>query len=246
MMKQPNVISNRIQVQAVGQHHGFLAYLAPAGGYPVPETDRDRYLSIYAQLIGALDELHGTAQETLLQMWKLHHDGASKQLSKHGADWIPIIGTGVWLHKSPPSLWTVEEFESFVPGEVPRPPILMLFRLKGQRKQLANVLPLLGGRGVLIQAGIQGDPDQFYRICEDYFRTFITEPLHLAYPFFFPLIDGGALPAIPPDLVDRVLGRVQYYIRESAEDGGIIILSQSPLDPVFDDLGWQLERRPQP
>ena len=77
-----------------------------------------------------------------------------------------------------------EEFETFVPGQIPRPPISMVFRLKGKPKDLSNVLPLMAGRGAVVTAQIKKrSPEEFYKRCETYFRTFITEPLHLAFPF---------------------------------------------------------------
>lgn len=243
-MKESDSTSNHEQLQVLGQQHRFFSYLFPAGDYPVPAGERETYLGILGRLESVLDESFGGSQEILLQMWKLHHEGASKQLSGNGRAWVPVVGVGVWPHKPPPAVWTREEFEAFVPGEMPRPPISMVFRLKGERTQRANVLPVMGGRGALIQAWVQGDPEEFYKDCAEYFRGFITEPLHLAYPFFFPLIDASTLRAITPELADRLLGRVQYYVRESAEDRGLLILSRSSLDVVFKELRWELGPRP--
>jgi hypothetical protein len=243
-MKDPDSTSTPIRLQALGQQHQFFAYLLPAGNYPVPAAERESYLEILARMETALYRFPSGSQETLLQMWKLHHEGASKQLSKNGKSWVPVVGVGVWPNKPPPAVWTREEFEAFVPGEMPRPPISMVFRLKGESRQRANVLPLMGGRGALIQAWIQGDAEEFYKDCEQYFRTFITEPLHLAYPFFFPLLDSATLPSITAELADRLLSRVQCYIRESSEDRGVLILSRSSLEPVLKELYWEVEPRP--
>ncbi len=243
-MRPPDATLAQVQIQALGRQHEFFAYLWACGNYPLAGEERDSYLETLAKLEKALDAAFGESQETLLQMWKLHHDGASKQLSKNGPAWMPVVGVGVWPHKPPPAVWTREEFETFVPGEIPRPPISMVFRLKGERKRRTNVWPLLGGRGAVIQARIQGDPEEFYKQCEQYFRTFITEPLHLAYPFFFPLFDAQTLPAIKPELADRLLGGVQYYLRESAEDRGVLIVSPEDLAPLFRELGWQVQQPP--
>jgi hypothetical protein len=119
----------------------------------------------------------------------------------------------------------------------------MVFRLKGKSKDLSNVLPLMAGRGAVITAGIQGDPEEFYKRCEVYFRGFITEPLHLAFPFYFPLFDGSTIPALSADLTNQLLGSVQYYLRESMEDGGLLLLTKSAIDPLFKELNWTVEHQ---
>jgi len=242
-MRLPEVHREGVRIRLLGRQRQFYGYLLPQDSYPVATAERERYLANFSELLAAVHKLHGgVRQECLLQVWKLHHEAASKQVSGHGAAWMPVVGVGVWPHKEPPHVWTVEEFKEFVPGVMPRPPIFMVFRLTGRPDQRSNVVPLMAGRGVLIYAGIEGDPERFYSQCNEYFRTFITEPLHLAYPFFFPLIDGATLPAIIDSLAERLLGPVRYYVRESGEDGGIGIWSQSELEPVMEELGFEVQR----
>jgi len=237
-MKTNESIPPNMRVEALEKQHDFFCYLVPVASFPVPAMERDSYVNALSRLEDSLVKIHGGSRETLLQVWKLHHDGASKQVSKNGAAWMPVLGMGIWPHQPPPLLWSKEEFENLVPGEIPRPPVFMVFRLKGQR--LDNVLPLMGGRGALIQLGIQGDPEEFYRRCELHFRNFITEPLHSAYPFFFPLIDVGTLPSLELELTERILGTVTFYLRESPENGGVFILSRLSLKGCFENLGWQV------
>ena len=244
-MAHSNTFDERVSVRALDAVHDFFAYLLPVEAYPFSEEERPPYLSILQELLEALERTHSShqpvAHEILLQMWKLHHAAASKQLSKNGAAWVPMFGVGVWPHKPAPALWTKEEFESFTPGEVPRPPIFNVFRLKGQRKATASVPSLMAGRGAFMQIGVQGNPDEFYSRCELYFRTFITEPLHLAYPFFFPLLDFEGFASLSEEVADRLLKPVQYYVRESIEDGGLLILSRSQLHAVFEGLHWNVQ-----
>lgn len=229
-----------MQLQPLEQQHGFFCYLLKVATYPLPATDRELYLGILARLEQELAGIHGGSHEILLQVWKLHHDHASKQVSKNGRAWAPVIGMGIWPHQPPPALWTQEEFDNLVPGEVPRPPILMVIRLKGKREDCNNVLPLTAGRGALIEFGTQGQAEKFYEGCEEYFRDFITEPLHAAYPFFFPLIDARTLSSFAPELVDRLLGPMTFYLRESPEDGGLLVLSKRSLNGFFEELGWRI------
>ena len=236
--------SSLTTVRALGRQHDFYAYVLPTGDYPVATSERERYLGILADSLETLDALDGGSPENLLQVWKLHHEGASKQVSINGRAWIPVTGVGVWPDREPPHVWTVEEFSQFEPGKVPRPPIFMVFRLKGAREQRENVLPLMGGRGAMIQAGVAGDLEAFYQQCSQYFRDFIVEPLHLAYPFFFPLLEAKTLPALSAEVSERVLGGLRYYVRESPEDNGVFILSRSDLGPAFRNLRWKIEELP--
>jgi hypothetical protein len=220
--------------------HGFFVYLL-AANYPLSGRAREEYLAVFAELDQKLRVLHGGAPETLVQMPQLHHEAASEFLSKHGADWMPEIGVSVWPHKPPPALWTQKEFQEFVPGEIPRPPISMVFRLNGPAEKRKNVAALMGGRGAVIHIWLQGSPQDFYRREEEYFREFITDPLHLAFPFFFPLLDFEALRSIPDELAGRLLGPVKVYARESMEDKGLLILSADTLASIFSGLGWEAD-----
>ncbi len=229
-------------IRQLPSRHRLYTYLLGGIQFPLKGDDRIAYVELLQRLLTALDARYPGPRETLLQFWMLHYDAASKQLSKNGRDWQPLFGLGVWPNRPPPAVWTVEEFEATVPGEFPRPPVVMLVRLKGAPPALANVPPLMGGRGALLYCGIAGDPEQHYRACEDYFQTFIEEPLQKAYPFHFPLIEGSTLAAIGEDVAGILFGRVRYYVRESAEDNGLLLISPDPLDAVFRQLGWRLEQ----
>ncbi len=229
-------------IRQLPREHQFYSYLLGGIMYPLKGDDRTIYLELLAKLLAVLDARFPCTRETLLHFWMMHFDAASKQLSKNGRDWQPLFGLGVWPHKPPPAVWTVDEFEATVPGDFPRPPVVMLVRLKGPPAGVANVPALLGGRGALLFAGIAGDSEPHYRACEDYFQTFIHEPLQKAYPFHFPLFDGSTLQATSAEVAGILLGRVRYYLRESAEDKGLLAIAPEPLDAVFRELGWQLEQ----
>jgi len=231
-----------VQIRALGERYLFSSYLWPVSSFPVPAAEREAYLSRLFKLNTSLGIPRGGTGETLLQLPHLHHESANDLVSKHGAAWMPKVGVGVWPHRPPPGIWTREEFEGFVPGQTPRPPISMVIRLEGEPRNRENVLHLMGGRGVLIRAGLLSNSDEFYRYLDQYFRTFITDPLHLAFPFFFPLFEASTLPEINPDVAGRLLARVEFYWRESVEDGGVLILSKGTLEPQFKDLGWEVTK----
>jgi hypothetical protein len=231
----------RTRLRFVGQQHQFYCYLLESAAYPVPLEQRAQYLYCFDQLDNALTARYRKPAEPMLLMSQLHVEGASENLSKYGASWMPEIGVAVWPHKPPPAIWSKEEFQSFVPGEIPRPPIAMIFRLNGTVPNRANVLEVMGGRGALAHVWLYGARDEFYKGTDRHFRAVVTDRLHLAFPFFFPLLDSGTLLAMPEELVSRLFLPMQCYIRESTEDKGLLIIADEDLRPVIESLGWSVD-----
>lgn len=233
-----------VQLKFLGRQRQFFTYLLEGCSYPLEGPTREHYLDLFSLLDKSLAARCENAGEAMLLMSQLHHDNASENLSKYGRAWMPEIGVAVWPHQPPPAVWTKEEFENFVPGEIPRPPVALVFRLNGAPPDRSNVLPLMGGRGVLTHFWLRGSVQDFYQGTDRYFRSVITDQVHLSFPFFFPLLDGGALEATPAELVDRILAPVKCYVRESVEDKGLLIVSSDDLEETFRGLGWSVERAP--
>ena len=103
-MKQSGAISSEIRVHHLGEQQGFFHYLLRLPTYPLAGDEREQHVARLIELVDALQAQYGGSQEILLQMWKLNHDHASKEVSKNGVAWIPLVGVGVWPHKSPPAV----------------------------------------------------------------------------------------------------------------------------------------------
>lgn len=240
MRRETETVLRNLHLEIGEPCNGFWAYLLRGITYPLERGEREAYLGLFYRLEQELAAMYGGSPEILLHIWQLHHEDGSQQLSKNGRAWAPVIGMGIWPHHPPPTLWTKEELDNLAPGEVPRPPLFMVARLKESPKRRSEILSLMGGRGTVIEFGVQGDVEIFYRQCQEYFRTFITEPIHAAYPFFFPLMDAQTLPSSTPELVARILGSVRDYLRESPEDGGILLLSRNEFHRYFEELGYPI------
>jgi hypothetical protein len=71
----------------------------------------------------------------------------------------------------------------------------------------------------------------FLELIEDYsFRIF---------PWYVPLFDKGALTQPMYPLTNQVMQNIPLYIRESPEDGGILIASAEPLTKILRHLGCE-------
>jgi len=234
-------LTEQVRVRALGRQHHYFSYLIEVSAYPVPLPQREAYLELFGRLSQSLTAAHDAPPEVTLLLAQLHHENANVNLSKHGRAWVPDLGVAVWPHKPPPEVWTQEEFEGFVPGVIPRPPVSMVFRLNGAAPDRANVLPVMAGRGTLTHFWLRGSAKEFYQATGEYFRSVITDEVHLAFPFYFPLLDGGTVEAMPVDLVDRLLAPVKCYVRESVEDQGLVIVSSDDLEPMFRGMGWTMD-----
>ena len=64
------------------------------------------------------------------------------------------------------------------------------------------------------------------------FHPTIRDPTFASFPFFVPLLGAASLRTANADEVTEWLCGAALYVRESAEDGGIVVVSPDPLPVV--------------
>jgi hypothetical protein len=85
------------------------------------------------------------------------------------------------------------------------------------------------------------------RDLKELFLGFIQDRVFRIFPWYVPLIEKAALVEPMEPLASSALRGISLYIRESPEDGGILIVSAQPLAEIFAQLGRkQMEREMKP
>jgi len=203
--------------------------------WPVPNEDRPAWLELYAVLHSRLFPDPGRVIAAL-QLWRLHIGGGAALLSRNALLWRPQFGVGVWLDQPPPTLWTVEEFLKAVPGAGMRPPIYQVARLAPEGCDLLAICKDVGGRGAWLAFSVTCDPEAFLQTEAPLYRSWIEEQSIAAYEFFIPLLKASSLSAGLFTQRQRHFAAVRNYMRESDEDGGLLIVSESPVQPLLDSI----------
>ena len=203
--------------------------------WPVPNQDLPAWLELYAILHSRLFPDPGRVIAAL-QLWRLHIGGGAALLSRNALLWRPQFGVGVWLDQPPPTLWTVEEFLKAVPGAGMRPPIYQSARLAPEDRDYLAIWKNIGGRGAWLAFSVTCDPEAFLQTEAPLYRSWIEEQSIAAYEFFIPLLKAASLSAELFAQRQRHFAAVRNYARESDEDGGLLIVSESPVPPLIEPL----------
>lgn len=220
---------------------GFHVYLVRDVKFPVKPFDLARWLALYRQLRPALFPV-GTKPVPVIQMWHLHHSDGASVLSRNAQAWMPDFGAGVWLDEPPPRLWSPEDFMNLGPGEMLPPPVLSAIRLGAPRLDHEQAWMQLGGRGCFMEFTVSGDAETFFASQAEAYRAWIEEPMIAAQTFFVPLLKASSFESGLLASRIRHTDPLLVYVRESAEDNGLLILAREKmegrLETVFKLVPW--------
>ncbi len=202
--------------------------------YPVAENQLQAYRLAVKQLLAARSEFHPpVAQEVLFQFDRFRPEDVPL-LQARASEWLPDIGLGFWSHRGAPTLWTRDEFMNSTQEEL-RPLMHRVFRIQQEKKALESAWDTLSGTGVLLRFAV-ANPGEFYEAAVQYYRPQITEISFQSFPFYVPLLDGESLRNASEDDLQNWMCGATAYLRESSEDGGMLMVLRSTNDDWLTDL----------
>lgn len=212
---------------------GFHVYLIRGAQFPLKPFDLPRWLALYRHLRPLLFP-PPARPVPVIQMWHLHHGDGASVLSRNAQAWMPDFGAGVWIDAPPPRLWTPEDFMNIGPGELLPPPVLTAIRLRSPHLDCEQAWMQLGGRGCYMEFTLSGDAEAFFQSQAELYRSWIDEPMIAAHPFFVPLLKAASFESSLLAARQKHVDPLLTYVRESAEDEGLLILSREKLEGRFE------------
>ncbi len=205
---------------------------------PLPVDDdlqRMAYRDAVGGLLAALPPFAEPHPEDVFLLFnRLRPQVEIKLLQSHARGWMPQFGVGIWLHSEPPQTWTRDEFEAAEPGTL-RPVIERVVRVQADPGAQRSAWQMLLGSGSLIRVSSQ-TAEKFVQGTTDFLLPTIADPSLTSFPFYIPLLRGDQLRNasaaydVPPD--DQLPG-VEAYVRESVEDGGLLLLLRQAGDKFW-------------
>lgn len=172
---------------------------------------------------------HSTSGEVLLQFDRMRPEVEIPVMQRNARYWQPEIGLGVWPHEGLPTTWTKEEFLAAAPGEL-RPVMYRVLRVQPDAAVQDAAFTALLGSGCLLRVAT-AHPGRFIPGSTTFFEHRILDPSLTSFPFYVPLLTSQALVAPHMDLkapLNEWLPDVEGYLRESSEDGGLLLLVHQP------------------
>lgn len=172
-------------------------------------------------------------EQVLLQFDRLRPGQDVALLCQNVRQWLPDIGLGVWPHREPPRLWSREEFTETPTGEL-RPIMHRILRVDADPRATRSAWNTMLGLGII--RIVSHDLDAFYGQTMDCCLPRIEEPSFQSFPFYLPLLDARALAELSSAGLLSCLGGADAYLRESSEDGGLLLLLRIPPALYFESL----------
>ncbi len=210
------------------------AYLIPLPSVPLALELRPLLLIAMTELLQAFAAQKNLAQSIWLLLDELHHENAVREISRNAALWNPSMGLGLRPEDPPPRSWTGDDLleRDF---NTPIPPLKhTIVMLETDQKGMDLAARLLTGFGALIHTLQNGTATDVSATWYDIFQPTIEEEGYAAFPIYTPIFGVKSLAGVQAETLSKWMGEVDIYIRESAEDTGVFLLSRHPLGPAFE------------
>lgn len=242
--QQPEITSNEdirsflpvTEMHFQGSGGGLDCYLIPSprGLRPDSYDPARRFLQ---ELVSWYTVRRGCHHESFLHIDKSADKSASRAFSIHARHWVPETGLGVWPHRPAPRMRRLEDLEELDPSAGMPPLLNSLFRITASANTRLDAMTTMTGTGCALQlvSNIEGP----VLLCDlkELFLSFIQDRVFRIFPWYVPLIEKSVLADPIAPLALSAMRGISLYIRESAEDGGILIVSAEPLADVLLHLG---------
>lgn len=179
----------------------------------------------------------GCAHESYVALNQTKTRATNELFQDHARSWLPEAVLGVWTHLPPPRMMTAEDLMEMDPQSPGGMRIYSLFRVTTGPDACLDATMTMTGTGTGIQIVSLIEAEKLLRNWKDLFLDFIKERLFRIFPWYVPLLRMKSVEEPIADLTRQAFANVMLYIRESPEDGGLLVLSRESLEETFLHMG---------
>ena len=229
---------------------GWHVYAAQVPGFPIKPEPRARLREALQAAVDALRGRRPLALSTWLLMDSLHKDGAVRELSRHGREWMPEFGLGLWPDREPPRMYRDSDFLDLEFGQELNTMMHTVVQIGGQEEAARGAWETMFGRGSTVVTLATGGAEAMLEATREALVREITDESFQSFGFYFPLIGRAALvealagqKAGRGGLLDAWLGPVDVYVRESEEDGSVLVVSRRSAVEELGAAGFTVRER---
>ena len=228
----------KVTFRGISAPEPWRVFLLPVSGFPlkVPEFGLvRRYLGMIATV---LEKEHGLKQEVLQQMWKLAPESGAGLVSSHAKLWKPQIGLGIWPDREPPTSWSQATMQdaaaAALRGDEPTKPYYNLLRMTCDPATRTSAAATMCGYGTQIQTFSRIDSDELLKRSKETYLPSIRDDRFKNERFYMPLLDARTVASAGyAERLEASLCGIDFYLRESPEDKGILMITKMPFDPLL-------------
>jgi hypothetical protein len=215
---------------------GLHCYFIPAPTGLRPDS-YDPARAFLEGLVSHFTARLGCHHESFIQVSKGRDPEAMRLFSTNAPKWIPETGLGVWPHRPAPRMMTMEDMADIESAESASMTLYSAFRVTTNGNARLDAMTRMTGTGCGLQLVSNIESAVLLRNMKDIFLGFIKDRVFRIFPWYVPLIEKAVFTEPIEQLAVNAMQGVSLYIRESPEDGGILILSAEPLEDIFLQLG---------
>ena len=215
----------------------WYAYVVPLHALPLEPDRRPILRESMTRLVAALRE---TAKErsVFLLLDELYKDNAIREISRYGRQWRPEMGLGLRPEAEPPRYWTEKDltdrdYDSQLPALKHT-----VAQLDTDEAGAAHACEIMSGTGGLIQILHTCSTADLIEAWNHTFVPGIEEEGLAAYPIYVPLLTTASLTNTETGTLDCWMGRADVYVRESASDKALLLVSRFALDAHLRACGF--------
>jgi hypothetical protein len=208
--------------------------------FPAPPEDLTVVSGFLGKIVAAVCQSHKLNLETFVQLIPLAEIQQMPRMTEHAREWQPIMGLGIWPDREPPTRLTMADIMKLVPGQRPRVDKYKLCRISASGKAREQAWTSLLGSGAALVVVTSDDTAGFLKKTKDMLLPPIKDESFRHSSFYVPLVECKSFGSARPEQLESWFCGASLYIRESTEDGGILIASRDPLSPILESLGARL------
>jgi len=227
-----------------GKSSGFECYFIPAPSGLRPDS-YDAVRKFLQELVAYFTARLGCNHESFIQMGQVREQTTTHLFADNARKWIPETGLGVWPHRPAPRMWKAEDMEEIDSASGMSPLLHSVFRVTADANACLDAMTTMAGTGCGLQLISHTESAVLLKNLTELFLGFIQDRVFRIFPWYVPLLEKAVLTDPMESLAADAMRGITLYIRESPEDGGILIVSMEPLAEILAQLGCkQVEYEP--
>jgi hypothetical protein len=217
-----------MKLHTLGTATSSGAALLEYPSFPLAEQERTRLTDLLMDWLSSLTGQRAWRSAIFLQGEALHEAAMVNRLTEQAAEWMPDLGLGI-RPGNPPHLLRPEDLSKLRWNEFPKPQHATLFHLTEEGAAFRSGIPAYCGSGALLSCLLDVPVETYLARQRALWLPTIAEPAFRAHPFYVPLLGAPELQESAQKL-QAWTGDVRVYLRESAEDHGMLLFCSNPDD----------------
>ncbi|MFI5092990.1 MAG: hypothetical protein ACHQIK_06075 [Candidatus Acidiferrales bacterium] len=208
--------------------------------FPAAPEELPLVSGVVGRLVAAASQGRETNLEAFVQLPRLAEIQQMERLAKRAREWQPIMGLGIWPDREPPTRLTIADVVKLLPGQRPRIDKYKVCRISASGKTREQAWTSLLGTGAVLLILTSVDTTVFLKKTRDVLFPPIQDESFRHSSFYVPLLECKSIESARGEQLESWLCGASLYIRESTEDGGVLIASREPLRPILESLGGRI------